>query len=316
MIELLFGLYGTLWWLIFKKFKLLPVNLWTVVTSIFILMVVLFFGFLFLGRYQPATSVARTYAFTTPIVAEVQGRVIEVTSEGGKPLKQGDMLFRIDPEQFQAKADSIKAQLKLANTRLEQETGLVSKGAGNQYDLDKAKSEADRLAADLRAAEYQLNATTVRAPADGYVTQVVIRPGQFVSPMAFAQVMVFVHAGQPKLIAGFAQGATQYIDVGDEAEVAFDAAPGRVFAGKVVWMQPLLAEGSIAASGTLRTPDSAMKRGRTPVGIEITDDISAYNLPAGSNATVAVFTGEKHHLNLVRRIILRIKSWENWVFIP
>jgi hypothetical protein len=26
-----------------------------------------------------------------------------------------------------------------------------------------------------------------------------------------------------------------------------------------------------------------------------------------------VYTGEKHHLNLLRKIILRIKSWENWV---
>ncbi len=315
MIELIFGFYGLLWWLIFKKFKLLPITLWTVVTSIFIVIVTLVFLFLWLGRYQPVTHYARSYAITTPVISEVQGRVIEVTSEGGKPLKKGDMLFKIDPEPFQARLDSVAAQLKLADMRLKQESDLVANGAGNQYDLDKAKSEADRLKADERAAQYQLNATTVRAPADGYVTQVTIRPGQFVASMAFSQVMVFVHAEGPYLAAGFQQAATEFIKPGNEAEVAFDAAPGRVFKAKVKSIQPLMAEGTASASGTLITLDGAGKRGRTPVMIEIDDeDVSKYNLPAGSNATVAVYTGQMHHMNILRRIILRIKSWENWVF--
>ena len=42
------------------------------------------FLFLWLGRYQPATKYARTYAVTTPVIAEVSGRVIEVVSEGGQ----------------------------------------------------------------------------------------------------------------------------------------------------------------------------------------------------------------------------------------
>ncbi len=313
MIEMILGFYGLLWWLIFKKFKLISINLWSVVTSIFIVLATLTFLFIWLGRYQPMTAYARTYTVTTPIIAEVSGRVIEVVSEGGKPLKKGDVLFKIDPEPYQAKSDSLTAQLKLAEIRLKQEEGLKKDGAGNQNDLDKAKSEYDRLASDLRSADYQLKATTVVAPADGSVSQVAIRPGQVVMPMAFSTVMVFVHAGEPYLYAGFNQGQSEFIQAEDEAEIAFDGVPGRVFAAKVSRLQELLAEGSVSASGTLRTMDDAGKRGRLPVLITVTDDISAYNLPAGSNATVAVYTGKMHHLNILRKIILRIKSWENWV---
>jgi len=111
------------------------------------------------------TSYARSYAVTTPIIAEVQGRVIEVAAEGGKELKKGDVLFRVAPEMYAAQVDSVKSQLTLAKLRLEQESGLVKQGAGNQYDLDKAQSDFDRLTADLRTAQYQLEATTTRAPA-------------------------------------------------------------------------------------------------------------------------------------------------------
>jgi multidrug resistance efflux pump len=313
MVEMMFGAYAFLWWLIFKKLKLLPINLWTCVTSVFILLVVLFMGFVFLGRYQPMTHRAQTYAITTPIVAEAQGKVIEVPVTGGEALKRGDVLFTIDPTQHQARVDSVSAQLELAKTRLAQETELTERGAGNRANLDRAQSDVDRLEAELRLAQYTLDATVVTAPADGYVTQVVIRPGQFVMPMVFAKVMVFVHDEGPYLVADFDQSVIEHIDPGDEAEVAFDAAPGRVFTAKVQAVQPLLAEGTLSARGSLETFNSARRRGRVPVLLTIEDDVSEVKLPAGSNAIATVYTGKKHHLNLLRKIILRIKSWENWV---
>jgi multidrug resistance efflux pump len=314
VIELIFGFYALIWWLIFMKFRLLPINLWTSVTSVFIAGATVVFLLLWVGRYQPITSQARTYAVTVPVISEVAGRVIEVSPIGGQRLNRDDMLFRIDPEPYEARLAAVAAQLELAETRLNQEQRLVAQGAGRQYDLDVARADAERLRAELRTARYQLDATVVRAPSSGRVVQVAIRPGQYVMPMAFAQMMAFVPEEEPLLAAGFRQNAMQFIDVDDRAEVAFDAIPGRVFGGRVASIQPLLAEGTVSASGTLRTLDDAPRRGRIPVFIEITDDMAAYNLPAGSSATATVYTGKMHHFDVIRMMILRIKSWENWVF--
>jgi len=314
VIELIFGLYALIWWLVFRKFRLLPINLWTSVTSVFIAVSTIAFLLIWVGRYQPITSQARTYAVTVPVISEVAGRVVEVAPVTSQRLKQSDMLFRIDPEPYEARVAAVEAALDLAETRLAQEQRLMEQGAGRKYDLDVARADAARVGAELRTAQYQLDATVVRAPSDGRVVQVAIRPGQYVMPMAFAQVMVFVPEEKPLLAAGFRQNAMMYIDVDDRAEVAFDAIPGRVFAGRVASIQPLLAEGTASASGTLRTLDDMPRRGRIPVFIEITDDMSAYKLPAGSSATAAVYTGKMHHFNLIRMMILRIKSWENWVF--
>lgn len=315
MLESLLGIYALILWLIFKKFKLLPVNTWTVVTSIFVIVTFLSFGMIWMGRYQPMTNHSQTFVISTPIVAQVQGRVIEVVSEGGEPLKRGDVLFRIDPTPYQAVVDGMQAQLRLAELRQQQEQSLADQGAGNGYDLDTAKSQVDLLNAQLTSAQFDLDNTTVLAPAEGYVSQVLIRPGQLVTPMALNRVMVFVHHEGPYLVASFAQNKVQYIDPGDKAEVAFAATPGRVFSAEVVKIQPVLAEGTMSASGQLISLDN-IRPGGLPVLLKITDDISAYPLPAGSTGKTTVFTGKMHHMNLLRQIILRIKSWEYWVFAP
>ncbi len=45
-------------------------------------------------------------------------------------------------------------------------------------------------------------------------------------------------------------------------------------------------------------------------------DIEALGLPAGAQAMVTVYTEKMHFLSMVRKILLRIKSWENYLFIP
>ncbi len=317
MLELIFGLYGLAWWLIFKKYKLLPINLWTIVTSVYTAVILMSLLLLVLNRYQPITPHARFLALTTPIVSEVSGKVVEVLAQEGVPVKSGDILLKIDPTPFRARVTSAQAQLTLAESVLHQEVSLDKRGAGNKGDVRKAQADVDRLQADLEVALFNLNATEIRAPADGYALQVAVRPGQFVTPTPFAQIMVFVHTHAPLLIASFKQGATTFINADDKAEVAFDSLPGQVFKARVKNIQGFIAQGQISASGRLIDPDALMsQKGSTPISLEMVDDMSAYNLPPGSSAMVSVYTGKFHHLDIVRRIILRIKSWENWVFFP
>jgi multidrug resistance efflux pump len=316
MIELMLGTYGVLCWLIFKKFKLVPINMWSVVTACLGAIVIIGSVLLTMNYCHPVTKVAQFYMFTTPIVPQVKGRVTEVPVVADAPLKKGDVLFKIDPTPYQARVTSIGAQLKLATIRLEQESKLVGSGAGQQYEVDKWQSEADRLTADLSSAKFDLDETTVRAPADGSVTQVILRPGMMAVPLPLSPVMIFVHSHEPLFIAGFTQNATQNIDVGDDAEVAFASIPGRVFKAKVAKVLPAMAQGQLAPSGKLISIEKSDIDGRVPVAIEFDGDLSGYKLPAGSSAQVAVYTGKAHHFEIVRKIILRMKSWENYVFLP
>jgi len=49
--------------------------------------------------------------------------------------------------------------------------------------------------------------------------------------------------------------------------------------------------------------------------IDILDDISGYQIPVGSAAEVAIYTDHIKDLSLLRKILLRMKSWENYIFL-
>lgn len=317
MIELLIGVYGGILWLVFKKFKLLPVNTWTMVGAFLVGAFTLTFLLLMMNMYQPLTHDSRFMAATTPIVSEVRGKVIEVPVKANVPLKAGDVLLKLDPEPFQQKVAAVQAQLDLASTRLKQESELVAKGAGNAYEVQRYDAEVKRLTAELEQAKFDLDSTIIRAPGDGFVTQVSLRPGQMAVPMPFAPLMVFVHEEKDHFYAAYRQNALQGIDPGDEVEISLDAIPGVIFAGKVKQILPMMSEGQVSPTGQLATLEGThYKPGRALVEIEFTDDLSKYKLPIGSSGTTVVYTGEYHAIQIVRMVILRIKAWEKYLFLP
>ncbi len=315
MIELIIGVYGTICWLVFKKFKLIAVTTYSVVTAF--LIGVFMIGFILVGMnmFQPVSKDGRILAYTTGIVPQVKGRVIEVPVQANVPLKQGDVLFRIDPTPYQNQLDALNARLGLASTRLEEEKELLARGAGQQYEVERFQADVDQLTAQVADAQFNLDQTTVTAPTDGFVTQVILRPGVMAVPLPLAPVMVFVHSDEPVFVATFKQNALQGIDAGDTAEIAFKAIPGRVFGGKVSQILPILGEGQLMASGRLIQASMPQRPGRVPIAIELDEDMSGYNLPIGSASTVSIYTGEFHITEIVRKIILRMKSWENYLFI-
>lgn len=81
MVEMIVGLYGLICWLVFKKFKLVPVTTYTVCTAILIGGVILGVLFISLSIFHPVSHDGRMYAPVVQIVPQVRGTVIEVPVE-------------------------------------------------------------------------------------------------------------------------------------------------------------------------------------------------------------------------------------------
>jgi multidrug resistance efflux pump len=370
MAVLLLLTYGAICVVVFKLLRV-PITKWTVTTA-GIGGVVVVGGLLAAMNYNhPFTTDARLYFFTTPIVPEVKGFVVDVPVKPNVVLKQGDPLLKIDPRPYQyvvdqkkaalaeaqqnvkqlkasldqatASAEKAKAQLSLAQISYDRQTQLLKSATVAQATVDTAQRNLDaakqtvaaaaaaeqraqlassseiggvnttvaRLEADLRNAEYNLDQTTVRAPTAGYVTQLFLRPGMMA---ASSPTMIFIHANDQVFAAAFPQTKVQRLLPGEGAEIAFDAIPGRVFQGKVDVMIDAVSQGQLQASGSLLNPE---ERAKTPglalVRINIVDDLSGYQLPAGATAQVAVYSDHWRAVAIIRRILLRMKSWMNYV---
>src|SRR4029450_7069038 len=108
---ILIGIYAFFVWLIFIKLKWLPSTTpWKVAVAIFPIVAIAAL-LLLLNIFAPTTSDVRVVKYVVPIVSQVRGRVIEVPVENNRPVKKGDVLFRIDPTPYQNQVVALEARL-------------------------------------------------------------------------------------------------------------------------------------------------------------------------------------------------------------
>jgi multidrug resistance efflux pump len=182
--------------------------------------------------------------------------------------------------------------------------------------IDGENPEVARIQAELEEARYDLERTVIRAPTSGYVSQLFLRPGMMAASLPMRPVMVFVHDEQAPIFAAFRQNSALRLREGYEAEIVYPSIPGRVFRGTVTQVVPNLGEGQAQTSGSLLGTGQAFQAmGRVLVEIEVTDDLTEFQLPTGSRAQVAIYTEHFHHFAIMRRILLRMTSWENYLYL-
>jgi len=261
------------------------------------------------GAPQGPTLVVRN---SVAIVPDVAGEVLDVPVEANKQLKTGDVLFRIDPVPYQAQVAAIEAQLKLSDLRLSQMTQLYERDSGRAFDVQQRQSEVDQLKAQLDGAKWNLDKTTVRAPGDGYVTNVALRKGARVANLPLAPVMAFIDTSDTLIGVAIAQIDARYIEPGQPAEVTFKFMPGKVYGGKVESILQAIATGQVQTSGLAVTPKD-IPSAPFVVRIRLDDTEIARRLPAGSTGDAAIYTDHVKLAHVIRKVLLRQIAITNYV---
>lgn len=299
---------------IFKVFRV-PLNKWTVPTAA-LGGVVLIGALLMVMNYNhPFSEIVRQYYVTTPIISEVRGRIIEVPVQANTPVKQGDVLVRIDPKPFEQEVRGLEGELVAVRKDLERAEQLFKTQAGSERAVDQARARVDELEAKLADARFDLEQTVITAPSDGLVAQLALRPGMMALPLSIGQAMTFVHEEERHFFGWFRQNSLLRLEKGSEAEVTLDGIPGVIFKGEVVEVLPVIAEGQLKPDSNFLRFDQAKSPGRVPVKIKITDPAFAdYSLPSGTFGQAAIYTEHFHHVGVLRKVLLRMAAWMNYVF--
>ncbi|MBT1513418.1 efflux RND transporter periplasmic adaptor subunit [Bradyrhizobium sp. SRL28] len=261
------------------------------------------------GAPQGSALVVRN---SVAIVPDVAGEVTDVPVTANEPLKSGDVLFKIDPTPYDAQVRAINAQLKLSDLRLSQMTQLYERDSGRRFDVEQRQSEVDQLRAQLDGAQWNLDKTIVRAPADGYVTNLALRKGARVANLPLSPVMAFIDTSNTIIGVEIAQINARYIAPGQEAELTFKFKPGQVYSGKVESVLQAIAPGQTQTSGTAVMPKE-VQSAPFVVRVKLDDEDFARRLPAGSTGTAAIFTEHVKVSHIIRRVLLRQIAILNYV---
>ncbi|MDU0342887.1 HlyD family secretion protein [Bosea rubneri] len=276
---------------------------------VFVLLLVGLFIPMNWGAPQGPALVAR---HSVAIVPDVAGEVIDVPVQANQPLKAGDVLFRIDPVPFEAQVKAIEAQLQFQELRFEQTMQLQTRGVGRSLDVEQHRAEVGQLKAQLDAARWNLDKTVVRAPADGYVTNLALRKGARVASLPLAPVMAFIDTSETVVGVEIDQIDARYLAPGQPVELTFKMRPGTVQNGKVEGVLQAIATGQAQASGLAVAP-KAIASAPFVVRVKLDDDAFARSLPAGSTGQAAIFTEEVKPTHLIRKVLLRQIAITNYV---
>lgn len=300
------GLLAVLVWL-----KILPNKLWTWLSAV--AWVVLLFVVLFIPMQwgAPAGS-ARILTYTVQIIPNVAGPVLEVPVEANRPIKKGDVLFTIDPTTYEAALEATQAQLDFQEVRLQQYEKLASTAAGTRFQVEETAALVKQLTAELEGAEWNLNETTVRAPADGYVTYLALRPGQRVVTLPFQPAMTFVDTSRKIVGMQIQQIHQRYIKRGQEVEMAFKTQPGRIYTGKVKAIIQVTHKSQAVISGTVPTAQPIQAEPFF-VRVQLDDREAAKDLPAGTAGTAAIYTKSAAMTHIIRKVMIRMESYMNYI---
>src|SRR3954467_5092832 len=146
---ILLGIYASIVWLVFIKFKWLPwTTPWKVAVAIFPVVAIAAL-LLMLNVFAPTTGDLRVVKYVVPVVSQVRGRVVDVPVENNRAVKKGDVLFGIDPTPYQNEVASLTAQLASADARVNADREKMLEA---QAKLADAQSDESSLKEQLNAA--------------------------------------------------------------------------------------------------------------------------------------------------------------------
>ena len=299
------------------KLKIIPLNTFWKLSPI--LWVLLLFVVLFVPMQWGAPSgTAKMYKGVVEIIPNVSGQVTEIAAEPLNPMKKGDLLFSIDPVPFQAQVDRLKADLGLARLNLDRAEQLVARDAGPEFERDKYVAQVASLEAQLKAAQWELDQTDVLAPSDGYVVGLSLRPGQRVGNLPIRSWMAYVDSGLNRFAVGIPQTRLRHVQKGQEAEVVLKLFPGKTFTGKVEAIVDVTSGAQLQPSGTLPNAPSPNDPPLPFAVIINLDDppIMSDEVPGGALGTAAIYTDSASATHIIRRVMLRMESWMNFLLPP
>jgi RND family efflux transporter MFP subunit len=311
MIVVLLNVYLLILFLL-VHFKIVPFNLFWKISPVIVLLVLLVGLFIPMNWGAPQGS-ALVIRNSVPIVPNVAGEVTDVPVQPNTPLKAGDILFRIDPVPYKASVDALEAQLKFQELRLSQMSQLERTGTGRTFDVEQRQAEVDQLKGQVEGAKYNLEQTIVRAPADGYVTNLALRKGARVANLPLSPVMAFIDTSETIIGVTIQQIGARYLQPGQPVELTFKFFPGQVYTGKVHSILQAVSSGQTAISGQAVTP-RAIEAAPFVVRVTLDDDAIARQLPAGAAGDAAIFTDRIRPAHMIRKVLLRQLAILNYVW--
>lgn len=252
--------------------------------------------------YSPWTRDGRIGADVITIAPDVSGRVTQVSVKNNQAVKQGDLLFTIDDTRYQAVFAAARAKvaekhraLELARHRYQSRQGVSDPQAINAEELElyrinmaSAQASLELARAELETVRIDLERTKVVAPADGTISNLHLRQGNYVNKGQ--AVLSEVKTDSFYVTGYFEETKLQLVQVGQSARMTLMGGD-RTLTGNVVSIAPGIADTNTSSNAQMlprvqQTFNWVRLAQRIPVDIALDPVPEDIHLSAGMTVSI------------------------------
>ncbi len=208
--------------------------------------------------------------------------------------------------QFQAQDNQNQYETALAQLNAAKAAQQSAKLAMDS-EIGGVNTTVAQLQAQLENATWELSQTTIRAPADGYVTLVASTVGD--RALQARSVMSFIVENEITLVGMFSQNGFQTIKDGAPVDIVFDNVPGRIYHAKITAIAKGVGQGQVAVSGTLARTNALGGATVFPAEISIPEGMNRDQLRLGMSGSATAFAGNAGVIGLLASILVWVGSY-------
>ena len=258
------------------------------------------------GKIQPEVMVK--------VSPQVPGEIVELPFKEGAHVKKGDLIAKIKPDVFQEQFDAAQASYNSSKAQAEQQKAVMIQAEADlkrgktlnaqhllsdqDYDAEKAKYEsaiaaynaanysANAAASQMRQLQQSLDWTSVRAPMNGTITNLISQLGERVvgtSQFAGTEMMDISDLTVMNAMVDVDENDVVNVRLGDPVKISVDAFPDTVFTGRVI---------EIANSATQAGTGTADQSTNFTVKVRL-DNFGTADLRPGMSCTARIETETK-----------------------
>lgn len=198
---------------------------------------------------------------TVKLAPEIAGRISEIVFAEGRPVKQGDVIVKLDDALVAGEVTQAKARLTLAEANFDRARALSRTGNVTERSRDEAVSTFETAKAELALAETRLSKHTLKAPFAGIAGVRTVSVGAYVP--AGTEIVNIEKIDKLKVDFKVPEIHLADIEVGQAIDVTVDALPGRVFKGEIYAINPMVDVNgrALAVRGRIDNADAVLRPG-------------------------------------------------------
>jgi membrane fusion protein (multidrug efflux system) len=230
-----------------KKFHWTPLKILAVVVAIVIVLIVAGFYIAYAMAHE-TTDDAYTTGFIHQISSRVTGNVTELLVEDNQAVRQGQVLLRLDPTDYEVQVERAQSNYDKAKADFERVDALKNDVAISKEDYDQTKNNYEVAKAALQDAEDQLGYCTVVAPTDGFIGNRTVDVGNRVTVGGALMAVI----QDVWVVANFKETQLGKMKKHQQVQVTVDAIPSQTFQAHIDSFSP-----GTGSAFALLPPDNA-----------------------------------------------------------